>query len=145
MYPKTAFLSFFIVFFIGCKNQETTSINLSELTIVQIHDSYKKGNYNSELLVKEYIKRIQENDSEINSVSIINPNAISIAKELDKEFQKTKKLRPLHGIPIIIKDNINTKNIPTTGGSLALKDFLPEENAFVIKKLIDAGAIIIAK
>lgn len=145
MYRKTAIISFFIVMIFGCENQKETPINVSELTISKIHDSYKKGDYTSEQLVKEYIKRIKENDSEINSISIINPDAISIAKELDKEFQKTKKLRSLHGIPIIIKDNINTKNLPTTGGSLALKDFIPEENAFVIKKLIDAGAIIIAK
>ncbi|MFT5761598.1 MAG: amidase [Polaribacter sp.] len=145
MCRKTAILSFFIVMLFGCTNQKKTPINVSELTMSQIHDSYKKGNYTSEQLVKQYIERIQENDSEINSISIINPDAILIAKELDKEFQKTNKLRPLHGIPIIIKDNINTKNLPTTGGALALKDFIPEENAFVVKKLIEAGAIIIAK
>ena len=145
MYRKTAFLSFIILLIIGCSNPKKTSINLSELTISKIHDSYKNGSYSSEQLVKEYIKRIKGNDSEINAISIINSNAVTIAKQLDLEFQKTNKLRPLHGIPIIIKDNINTKNLPTTGGALALKDFIPKENAFVIKKLIAAGAIIIAK
>ena len=145
MHRKIAIFSFFTVLLIGCDLQKETPINVSELTISQIHDSYQKGNYTSEELVKAYIKRIQEHDSEINSISIINSDAISRAKALDEEFQKTNKLRPLHGIPIIIKDNINTKNLPTTGGALALKDFIPEENAFVINKLIDAGAIIIAK
>jgi len=145
MYRKLGLYSFLMMFLIGCNSQKTTPINISELTITQIHDAFKNGNYTSEVLVKEYIKRIKEYDSEINSISIINPNAITIAKKLDEEFLKTDKLRPLHGIPIIIKDNINTKNLPTTGGALALKDFIPEENAFVIDKLVDAGAIIIAK
>jgi len=145
MYRKLGLYSFLMIFLISCNSQKATPINISELTITQIHDAFKNGNYTSESLVKEYIKRIKEYDSEINSISIINPNAITIAKKLDEEFLKTDKLRPLHGIPIIIKDNINTKNLPTTGGALALKDFIPEENAFVIDKLVDAGAIIIAK
>ena len=145
MSRKIALLLFYIAFIIGCNNQNENFIDVSELTISQIHDAYQKGNYNSVTLVKEYIKRMNEFDTEINSISIINPEAITIAKKLDEEFKRTNKLRPLHGIPIIIKDNINTKNLPTTGGALALKDFIPEENAFVINKLVDAGAIIIAK
>lgn len=145
MCRKIAILSFLIVLLNGCKSQKETPINVSELTIAQIHNSYKKGNFTSEQLVKEYLTKIKEFDGKINSISIINPDAISVAKQLDEEFKKTKKLRPLHGIPFIIKDNINTKNLPTTGGALALKDFIPEENAFVIDKLVDAGAIIIAK
>lgn len=145
MYRKLGLYSFLMIFLIGCNSHKATPINICELTITQIHDAFKNGNYTSESLVKEYIKRIKEYDSGINSVSIINPNAITIAKKLDEEFLNTNTLRPLHGIPIIIKDNINTKNLPTTGGALALKDFIPQENAFVIDKLVDAGAIIIAK
>ena len=137
-----------IVFFsiLGCySSKETKPIDVSELTIANIHSAYKNGDYNSQELVTAYIERIKKFDDSINSISIINPKAISTAKKLDKEYKKTGVLRPLHGIPIIVKDNINTKGLPTTGGSLALKDFIPEENAFIIDKLIDAGAIILAK
>lgn len=134
----------FILF--GCQNKKTeTAINLTELTISKIHQAYVKGDYSSQQLVAAYLQRIKTMDQEINSLTTINSQALSIAIALDEEFKKTKVLRPLHGIPLIVKDNINTKGLPTTGGSLALKDFIPEQDAFIIKKLKDAGAIIIAK
>jgi Asp-tRNA(Asn)/Glu-tRNA(Gln) amidotransferase A subunit family amidase len=131
---------------LGCDTpKEVKKINLSELTISDIHSAYKDDRYNSEELVLAYIKQIEIFDDSINSISIINPEALAIAKKLDADYRNTGILKPLHGIPLIVKDNINTKGLPTTGGSLALKDFIPEENAFIINKLIDAGAIIIAK
>lgn len=116
-----------------------------ELTIGDIHQAYKKGIYTSQQLVEAYLNRIEQLDEKTNALTIINPNAVSIAKELDEEYQKTKVLRPLHGIPLIVKDNFNTKNIPTTGGSLALRNFVPDEDAFIVQKLVNAGAVIIAK
>ena len=131
---------------LGCDTpKEVKKINLSELTISDIHSAYKEGRYTSEELVLAYIKQIEKFDDSINSISIINPEALAMAKKLDDDYKNTGVLKPLHGIPLIVKDNINTKGLPTTGGSLALKDFIPEENAFIINKLIDAGAIIIAK
>ena len=131
---------------IGCQpGTESPQIQLDELTIASIHDAYQSGHYSSEELVEAYIANINKNDHLINAVTIINPDAQSIARSLDQEFKKTGKLRPLHGIPILVKDNINTKGLPTTAGALALEDFIPDEDAFIIKKLIDAGAIIIAK
>ncbi|MDX1828623.1 MAG: amidase [Lutibacter sp.] len=130
----------------GCeKTDQPKKINLEELTITKIHKAYKDGTYNSQDLVAAYISAIKEKNKAINAITIINPKALSIAKELDADYQKTKKLLPLQGIPIIIKDNINTVGLPTTAGSLALHDFIPKENAFVINKLVAAGAIIIAK
>lgn len=135
-----------IIFFFGCqKPSQLQQIDLEELTIAVIHEAYKNGLYNSEALVAAYLKNIDSVDSNINALTTINLNAISQAKALDDEYRKTNVLRPLHGIPIIVKDNINTIGLPTTAGSFALKDFIPTENAFVIKKLIDAGAIILAK
>ncbi|MDX1478873.1 MAG: amidase family protein, partial [Saprospiraceae bacterium] len=67
------------------------------------------------------------------------------AQALDKEYARTGVLRPLHGIPVIVKDNINTAGLPTTAGSLALKDYLPDGDAFIIQRLIEAGAIVLAK
>ena len=125
--------------------EQVEKINLSELTIAVIHESYEDGNYNSQQLVSAYIDRIRQFDDSTNAITTINPEALAIAKSLDDEYQQTGILRPLHGIPLIVKDNINTAGLLTTAGALALQDFIPEDDAFIIKKLVDAGAIIIAK
>lgn len=139
-------LLFLAIGIFGCQSPKSFKpIDLIELTIMDIHQNYEKDIYNSQQLVKAYLNRIKRFDKQTNAVSILNPNAVSIAKELDEEYKRTKILRPLHGIPLIVKDNINTKNLPTTGGALALRDFVPDEDAFIIQKLVDAGAIIIAK
>jgi len=75
----------------------------------------------------------------------VNPRALETAEELDREFRKTGKLRPLHGIPVIVKDNYDTKDLPTTAGSLALKGSIPPDDAFQVRKLREAGAVILAK
>lgn len=140
------FIGTVFLLFSGCK-QETTplKINVVELTISEIHKAYTNGDYNSQDLVKNYLEVISTKDSSINAITLVNPNALSIAKELDQEYSETKILRPLHGIPIIVKDNINTIGLPTTAGSFALADFIPQENAFIIDKLVEAGAIVLAK
>lgn len=130
----------------SCKKElDPQKIPIEELTISQIHKAYQNGDFSSETLVEAYLFRISQLDSSLNSISVINPEALAIAKKLDEEYQQTGKLRPLHGIPLIVKDNINTKGLPTTAGALALADFYPEEDAFIIQKLVDAGAIILAK
>jgi Asp-tRNA(Asn)/Glu-tRNA(Gln) amidotransferase A subunit family amidase len=139
-------LLFFLYVLNSCKEQKPiASIAVSELTIVDIHKAYQESTYTSSELVKAYMQRIEGLDSTINSITTLNPKALAIAKALDEEFAKTGILRPLHGIPIIIKDNINTAGIPTTAGSLSLQGYIPKEDAFIIKKLVDAGAIILAK
>lgn len=120
-------------------------INLDELTISGIHRAYENGDYNSRQLVEAYLGRIRKLDHTINSITTINPDAVKRAVELDREYSETGILKPLHGIPLVVKDNINTAGMPTTAGSLALKDFIPEEDAFIIRKLVEAGAVIIAK
>ena len=138
------------IVFISCKNQKEAptndpTIELSELTISNIHKAYQEGSFTSKQLVQAYVERIENFDGTINAITVTNPKAIAIAEALDKEYKETGLLRPLHGIPIIVKDNINTAGLPTTAGSLALKDYIPKEDAFIIKKLVDAGAIVIAK
>ncbi len=130
----------------ACQSPKPASpFELSELTVTQIHAAYQKGEYSSENLVQAYLDRIYKLNDTINALTTINPEALAIARQLDEEFAKTGKLRPLHGIPIIVKDNINTKGLPTTTGALALADYIPVEDAFIIQKLVAAGAIILAK
>ena len=144
---KLIFVCTFIISGIfGCQtSKEPAPINLQELTIQNIHKAFKDGEYNSQKLVSDYLERIQEFDPTINAINAINPDALTIAKELDNEYQRTKLLRPLHGIPVIVKNNIQTKGLETTAGALALQNFIPDNDAFIVSKLVDAGAIILAK
>ncbi len=144
------FTIFLTLLALSCKQEKThqmktEDIPLDELTIAQIHANYENGTYTGEQLVMAYINRIKAKDSILNAITFINPDALADAKKLDEEFKTTGKLRPLHGIPLIVKDNFNTKGMPTTAGSLALKDFRPNSNATMVQQLVDAGAIIIAK
>ncbi len=138
-----------IILLQGCYNhaklKQSNAIDLPELTIAQVHNAYQDEAYNSQKLVTAYLLQIKRYNEKTNSLTSINSNALAIAEKLDKEYMRTGVLRPLHGIPIIVKDNFNTKALPTTGGSIALKDFIPDEYAFMVRKMVDVGAIIIAK
>ncbi|ARK12629.1 amidase family protein [Fibrella sp. ES10-3-2-2] len=118
-----------------------------ETTIGAIHQAFRAGTLTSEQLVKSYLARIQAYDqpTKLNSIILVNSEAVATARALDAEFKKTGKLRPLHGIPVIVKDNFNTKGLQTTGGSIALKGFVPTEDAWQVQKLREAGAIVLAK
>ena len=130
----------------SCKSESVdTKINVEELTIAKIHEAYKSGEFTAEDLVNAYLDRIKELDTFTNAITAINPKAIKLAIQSDSLFTKTGNLKPLQGIPILVKDNINVEGLPTTAGSLALQDYIPEKDAFIIKKLKDAGAIILAK
>ena len=140
-----AFIVFCLFFVAHCHKPGRIEIDLAELTIARIHQAYSENQYTCTQLVQAYIERIWKYDGKINAITIINPRAMEIARALDEEFAETHKLRPLHGIPMIVKDNFNTRGLPTTGGSLALKGFIPSEDAFMVARLKEAGAIIIAK
>ena len=140
------FLTLLFGIVIGCDSQKKeVTIDVSELGITEIQQAYKNGDFTSEQLVKAYLKQIESLNGKLNAITSLNPEAIAIAQKLDAEYKKTGVMRPLHGIPLLVKDNINTKGLATTGGSLALQNFIPKEDAFIIKKLVAAGAIIIAK
>jgi amidase len=114
-----------------------------------LQDGLKSGRYSSRSLVEKYLDRINEVDKKgpaINSVIELNPDAEGIAVTLDRERKEKGARGPLHGIPILIKDNIDTADrMMTTAGSLALVGSKPLQDAFVVKKLRDAGAVIIGK
>lgn len=118
---------------------------IEECTISQIHVALQSGQINCQELVEMYLQRIDSLDEKLNSIVVINPSAVEQAAQLDEEFKKTGILRPLHGIPVIVKDNYDTEGLQTTGGSKALEGSLPPDDAFQVQKLKEAGAIVLAK
>jgi len=125
------------------------SFELDEATINDLQTGMASGKYTTQSLIQKYLDRIAEIDKNgpgINSVIEINPEALAIAAALDNE-RKTGRVRgQLHGIPVLIKDNIDTHDrMMTTAGSLALAGSIPLQDSSVAKKLRDAGAVIIGK
>jgi Asp-tRNA(Asn)/Glu-tRNA(Gln) amidotransferase A subunit family amidase len=118
-----------------------------EATISEIHAGVKKGELTFKDLTQTYLERISRYDkrSRLNAVVVVNPNALAAAERLDREFQETGRMRPLHGIPVIVKDNYETKDMQTTAGSEALAGFIPPDDAYQVEKLREAGAVILAK
>lgn len=124
------------------------TLPLDAVTIADVNAALAKGTLTSERLVQTFLARIQSFDRQgpmLRSIITINPKALETARALDAE-RKTKGPRSiLHGIPIVVKDNIDTADMATTGGSVLLEASIPPDDAFVVKKLRAAGAIIIAK
>ncbi len=122
-------------------------IKLVETTVFELQAKMKAKEITSVRLVELYLARIAEIDPKIKSVLEINPDALKIAATLDNEFKKGKIRSPMHGIPVLIKDNIDTADkMKTTAGSLALLNApTPKRDAFLVKQLRDAGAVIIGK
>jgi amidase len=116
-----------------------------EATIPQMQAAMKSGRLTSHDLVQQYLTRIATYEDKLHAAITVNPNALKEADERDRERKAGKIRGPLHGIPIAIKDNIQTTDMTTTGGALALADYVPPYEATVTKRLRDAGAIIIAK
>lgn len=122
---------------------------LNEATINGLQEKMKSGVYTSVALTNMYLKRIQEIDKsgpKLHAIIEINPDAVSIAASLDRERKAGKLRGPLHGIPVVVKDNINTGDkMMTTAGSLALSGNIAAKDAFIIKLLREAGAVLIGK
>lgn len=122
---------------------------LNEATIELLQQKMKNNEYTSHAITQLYITRINDidkNGPKLNAVIELNPEALDMANQLDKERDAGKIRGPLHGIPVLIKDNINTKDkIATTAGSLALADNYATKDAFIINRLREAGAVILGK
>ncbi|MEL6381449.1 MAG: amidase family protein [Cyanobacteria bacterium J06626_18] len=124
------------------------TFRLQDATISDINDAFDAGALTSEGLVNLYLNRIDAYDDAgpaLNSVIATNPDVLDIARALDIERQTSGPRSPLHGIPILFKDNHDTFDIPTTGGSDALVGSVPPDDAFVVDLLRDAGAIVFGK
>lgn len=117
-----------------------------EMTIAGLQQLMEKGEESALSIVQKYLKRIRTIDHMLNSVIEVNPDAEQIAIQLDEERSNGKVRGPLHGIPVLIKDNIDTGDqMMTTAGSLALKGFKAENDAFIVRKLREAGAVLLGK
>jgi len=134
---------------IAPKAADVKEFELAEITIPELQDGMKSGKFTAHALAEKYLARIDELDKRgpaVNAVIELNPDALSIADALDQE-QKAKGPRgPLHGIPVLIKDNIDTADrMMTTAGSLSLVGSKPPKDSFVAQKLRAAGAVILGK
>ncbi len=127
--------------------QTSSNIQIEETTISELQDKMKLGELSARQLTELYLQRIKEIDPKLNSVLETNPDALKIADEMDKERGKGKVRGMMHGIPVLLKDNIDTADkMKTTAGSLALVDSpTPKQDAFVVQQLRNAGAVILGK
>src|SRR5215467_3371799 len=125
--------------------RQKAPFSVVEASITDMQQALKSGRVTSRELVVQYLTRIALYNKKLNATLAVNPNAIKDAEQLDRERAQGRIRGPLHGIPIALKDNIHTTNMPTTGGALAFANYTPPYEATLTKNLRDAGAIIIAK
>ncbi len=125
---------------------QANSINLEEITSQELQAGMQAGKYSARSIAEAYLSRIADVDRKINSIIEINPDALSLADQSDQERKAGKTRGALHGIPILIKDNIDTADkMQTTAGSLALAGTIAPRDAFIVEKLRQAGAVILGK
>src|SRR5690349_4588165 len=128
---------------IGAQGQRSFAV--VEATIPQMQAAMAKGQVTSRQLVEQYLQRIAMYEDRINATLAVNAKALEEADVLDRERAQGKLRGPLHGIPVALKDNIHTTNMPTTGGALVFAGYVPPYEATLTANLKAAGAIIIAK
>ena len=137
-----------ILFLTLCPFLDAKTIDLDSATIADINAAFNSGTLTAEKLVQLCLARIQTYDREgpsLHAIMKLNARAIETARALDAERKAKGPRSPLHGIPVVLKDNYNTADMPTTGGSVLLEGSIPPADAFIVKKLRDAGAIVLAK
>lgn len=133
---------------ISSKGEPFRVIATEEASLADIHAALSKKEMTVRQLVQAYLDRIEAYDRKgpaVNAIIMVNPGALAAADTLDQEFARTGNLKPLHGVPIIVKDNFETTDMPTSAGSLSLKGSVTATDAFIVKKLREAGAIMLAK
>jgi amidase len=121
------------------------SLDIANASLIEVQRALTDRRITSRALVDQYLARIKQYDGPLESIISLNPHARDEAERLDRERAQGKVRGPLHGVPVILKDNIDFAGLPNTAGSLALAKNVPERNAPMVQRLIDAGAIILAK
>jgi amidase len=132
----------------GAPPNDAGGFHVLEATIADVRAAFDSGRLSCRALVDLYLKRIAAYDAngpKLNAVQTVNPNALAEADRLDAAFKSSGPVGPLHCIPILLKDEVETSDMPTTYGSLVFKDFVPKRDATIVTKLKRAGAIILAK
>ena len=125
--------------------QTEALVDFSGASIREIQSYVDQGVLNYETITKIYLERIEAYNDDYNAIISINENAIEEAKQLDQEFKENGRRSLLHGIPVLVKDNIDVKDLPTTAGAKGLENNIANNDATIIKNLRDQGAIVIAK
>ncbi len=127
---------------------QAPAFNVEEATFADIHGAMKAGRLTCRALVEQYLRRIDtydKNGPAINAIIAVNPLALAIADSLDRRYRTGGFVGPLHCIPTIVKDNFETTELPVTAGSLSLAGFVSEKDAFLVRRIKEAGAIVLAK
>ena len=122
-------------------------IDVVETTIADIQEAISSGRTTCRMVVQAYLDRIEAYDKSknLNAITVVNPNALALADAIDTAVDRGNDVGPLFCAPLLIKDNYDTHDLPTTGGSIALIDHLPPDDAFMVRKLREADAIVVAK
>jgi amidase len=136
---------------VACAQSNSARFDVVGATIVETQSAIRNGRTTCRAVVEAYLRRIAFYDQKpihglrLNAIITVNPDALAEADACDRDFKATHSLPPLGGIAVLIKDNYDTRNLQTTGGSLAMKDFVPTTDATMVARLRAAGAIILAK
>jgi amidase len=141
-------LTFYLLVFTYTRTsiiQAQPSFNVVEATVLQMQEAMRAKRVTSREIVRQYLDRIAKYNDRLKAAIAINPRALEEADARDRERAQGRVRGPLHGIPIALKDNIHTTDMPTTGGALAFKGYVPPYEASITRNLRAAGAIIIAK
>lgn len=140
---------FLVPLLISCQGETAYErLGLEEITIGELQSGYSNGAFTIEEVMAAYLQRMgnmDRNGSALNAMLFINPQALEVARQLDMELQSNAARGPLHGIPVVLKDNIDTQDMPTTAGARAMRDSVPPDDAFIAQKLRQAGAVILGK
>lgn len=152
MHKRFSYYTAIMLFlFIGCRSATTSdyeALGLQEVTIRELQEGYTNGEYSIAEVTGAYLQRIQEVDRQgpqLNSFIHVNPHALDSARALDREMQDGSLRGPLHGVPVVLKDNIDTRNMPTTAGARIMEGSVPPDDAFITARLREAGAVILGK
>ena len=145
---KIAFAALFACSAGFASAQAPAPFRLEEATIADVHAAFRARTLTCHELVARYLARIDAYDKRgpaLNAIVVVNPNALRVADSLDARFRRGGLTGPLHCVPMIVKDNFETTDLPTTAGSLSLQGFVSTRDAFQVKRVREAGAIVLAK